>query len=119
MVATPKGPSSGQTFKVIGTRPIRHDGYDKVIGRALYGGDVRLPGMIWGEGLRSPHAHAPIKSIDTSEAAGMPGVLAVITHAALPAAESKEIDVGEGVVNFLRASMNILADKKVVYKGHM
>jgi CO/xanthine dehydrogenase Mo-binding subunit len=75
--------------------------------------------MVWGEVLRSPHAHARIKSIDTSEALKMPGVLAAITHADLPAAEFKEIDAGEGVVNFRRASMNILADKKVTYKGHM
>jgi CO/xanthine dehydrogenase Mo-binding subunit len=119
MVATSKRTSTAQTFKVVGTRPIRHDGYEKVVGRALYGGDVRLPGMVWGEVLRSPHAHARIKRIDTSAAAKMPGVLAVITHADLPAAESKEIDAGEGVVNLRRASMNILADDKVAYKGHM
>lgn len=119
MVATPEKTKSGQTFKVVGTSPIRHDGYDKVVGHALYGGDVRLPGMIWGEVLRSPHAHARIKKIDTSEALKMPGVLGAITHADLPAAEAKDIDIGEGVVNFRRASMNILADKKVLYKGHM
>ncbi|MBI4218937.1 MAG: xanthine dehydrogenase family protein molybdopterin-binding subunit, partial [Chloroflexi bacterium] len=109
MVATPERAASAQSFKVIGTRPIRHDGYEKVTGRAVYGGDVRLPGMIWGEVLRSPHAHARIKSIDTSEALKVPGVLAAITHADLPAAEAREIDAGEGVVNFRRASMNILA----------
>ncbi|MBI4306687.1 MAG: xanthine dehydrogenase family protein molybdopterin-binding subunit [Chloroflexi bacterium] len=118
MVATPEHPST-QSFKVIGTRPIRHDGYEKVTGRAVYGGDIRLPGMIWGEVLRSPYAHARIKSIDTTEAQKLPGVLATITHADLPAAEAKEIDAGEGVVNFRRASMNILAQDKVLYKGHM
>ncbi len=53
-------------YKVIGTRPIRPDGVDKVTGRALYGTDVRLPGMLYGAVLRSPHAHARILSIDTS-----------------------------------------------------
>ena len=48
-------------YKVIGTRPIRHDGYDKVTGRAIYGGDLTLPGLIWGVCVRSPHAHANIK----------------------------------------------------------
>src|SRR3972149_792553 len=87
MVATPERTTTGQKFKVVGTRPIRHDGYEKVTGRAMYGADVRLPGMVWGEVLRSPHAHARIKSIDTSEALKMPGVLTAITHADLPAAE--------------------------------
>ena len=79
-------------LKVVGTRPIRHDGYDKVTGRAVYGGDVKVPGLVWGEVLRSPHAHANIKSIDTSEADAMPGVLATMTHADLPIADDKLID---------------------------
>ena len=58
---------SDQTvFKVIGTRPVRHDGVDKVTGRALYGADVRMNGQLYGAMLRSPHAHARILSIDTS-----------------------------------------------------
>ena len=47
-------------YKVVGTRPIRHDGYDKVTGKAAYGADVALPGMLHGKVLRSPHAHANI-----------------------------------------------------------
>ena len=62
------------SYKVIGTRPIRHDGTDKVTGRAVYGGDTRLPGMLYGQVLRSPHAHARIKSIDTSKAEALEGV---------------------------------------------
>jgi xanthine dehydrogenase molybdopterin-binding subunit B len=53
-------------YKVIGTRPIRHDGVDKVTGRAVYGADVQMAGLLHGRILRSPHAHARIKSIDTS-----------------------------------------------------
>ena len=106
-------------LKVVGTRPIRHDGYDKVTGRAVYGGDVKVPGLIWGEVLRSPHAHARIVSIDTSAADAMPGVLATMTHADLPVAEDKEIDTGEGMVNVRRHAENVMADDKVLYKGHV
>ena len=49
-------------------RPVRPDGVDKVTGRAQFGADMVLPGMLVGQGLRSPHAHARIKSIDTSKA---------------------------------------------------
>src|SRR5947209_2422632 len=56
------------TYKVIGTRPIRHDGVDKVTGRALYGADVQMTGLLHGRILRSPYAHARIKKIDASEA---------------------------------------------------
>src|SRR5436305_13740609 len=66
-------------FKVIGTRPVRPDGVDKVTGRAIYGADVVLPRMAHGKILRSPHANARIRSIDTSRAERLPGVLAVMT----------------------------------------
>lgn len=71
-------------FRVIGTRPIRHDGVDKVTGRAKYGADISLPGMLHAKVLRSPHAHARIKSIDASAALALPGVKAVITGQDLP-----------------------------------
>ena len=105
-------------YKVVGSRPIRHDGLDKVTGRAVYGGDVRLPGLIWGEILRSPYSHARIKSIDTSEAEKAPGVYAVATNADFPEPRSGEIDTGEDVVNFERDTKNLLAKDKVLYKGH-
>ena len=95
-------------YKVIGTRPIRPDGVDKVTGRAVYGADVRLPGMLHGRVKRSPHAHAVIKSINTSKAEALPGVRAVITAADLA-----------GDVNALPdLSKNILAPNKVLYRGH-
>src|SRR5215469_9011705 len=64
-------------FKWVGTRPVRPDGVPKVTGRALYGADMNMPGMLVGRVLRSPHAHARIRSIDTSKAAALPGVKAV------------------------------------------
>src|SRR5271163_1889933 len=105
-------------FRVIGTRPIRHDGADKVTGRAKYGADYSLPGMLHGKLLRSPHAHARIKKIDTSKALKLPGVFAVVTSADLPEVASKTEQVGEGAVNTRYVSMNILARDKVLYDGH-
>ena len=67
------------TYRVLGTRPIRHDGLDKVTGHARYGADVHMPGLLHGKVLRSPHAHARIRSIDTSKAEALPGVQAVAT----------------------------------------
>ena len=119
-MSSDNGSSAGNgNYKVIGTRPIRHDGTDKVTGRAIYGGDTRLPGMLFGQVLRSPHAHARIKSIDTTKAAALSGVRAVITGRDLPATDSDEIvDLGEGpqVLKYLRD--NVMATDKVLYRGH-
>ena len=82
----------GTDLKVVGTRPVRPDGVDKVTGRAMFGADMVLPGMLWGKVKRSPHAHARIVSIDTSKALKLPGVHAVITADDLP-----EHRVGRGV----------------------
>lgn len=111
--------SEKRTYRVIGTRPIRHDGVDKVTGRALYGADIRLPGMLYGAVLRSPHAHARIRSIDTSRAEALPGVKAVVTAADLPDLADKMAAVGEAsVVNLRYQSNNVLARDKVLYYGH-
>ena len=77
MTTTEQRPSS--EYKVVGTRPIRHDGIDKVTGAAKYGADIQLAGMLHGKVLRSPYAHARIRSIDTSRAEALPGVLGVVT----------------------------------------
>ncbi len=105
-------------FKWIGTRPVRPDGLDKVRGRANYGADHALPGMIWGKVLRSPHAHARIVSIDTSKAEAMEGVHAVITAADLPEILSEESKIGEGPTNFRDLSHNVIAREKALYHGH-
>ena len=57
-----------ESMNWIGTRPIRPDGVDKVTGKARFGADFSLPGMLFGKVLRSPHPHAILKSIDISEA---------------------------------------------------
>jgi CO/xanthine dehydrogenase Mo-binding subunit len=106
------------SLKIVGTRPIRPDGVDKVIGRAAFGADMVMPGMLWGKVLRSPHAHARIKSIDTSKAAALSGVKAVVTSADFPAIPSEEAFVGEGPMNFRDLSYNCMARGKVLYDGH-
>src|SRR5438876_2778229 len=93
-----KNMSTTNGFKVIGTRPIRHDGLDKVTGRAIYGADVQLAGLLHGRLLRSPHAHAVIRRIDTSKALRVPGVEAVITSADMPDAGDRIAELGEGAI---------------------
>ncbi len=105
-------------YKVIGTRPIRHDGVDKVTGRALYGADFNTAGLLHGRVLRSPHAHARILSIDTSRAEAHPGVKGVVTAQDMPTAQDKVADLGEGAVNLKHLCDNILASDKVLYRGH-
>ncbi len=105
-------------YKVIGTRPVRPDGTDKVTGRAVYGGDMRLTGMLHGKVLRSPHAHARIKSIDTSKAEALPGVRAVMTGQELPDPGARMAAAGEMPINVQHLSNNVMAKDKALYKGH-
>ena len=114
MVATPEKP----TYQIIGTRPVRPDGVDKVTGRAEYGADVKLEGVLYGAVLRSPHAHARIVKIDTSKAEALPGVKGVVTHDDFPKMETGHLDLGEGSANPAWLVENVLAGKKVLYHGH-
>ena len=107
-----------QEYRVIGTRPIRHDGVDKVTGRAQYGADIQMPRLLHGKVLRSPHAHARIKSIDISKAERHPGIQAVVTAGDFPARGSDDTLVsGEAAVRLQYLRDNILASDKVLYKG--
>ena len=111
--------SEAKDFKVLGTRPIRHDGADKVTGRAIYGADFTVSGMVHAKTLRSPHAHAKIKSIDTSAAEKHPDVLAVATSADFANFEELTAELGEGsAVSLGHLAANVLARDKVLYKGH-
>ena len=101
--------SEKREFKVVGTRPPRPDGIDKVTGRALYGADLNAPGMLVGQVLRSPHAHARIKSIDASAAIALSGVKAVIT--------SDDFSKASNWFN-QDALDNCMARGKVLYHGH-
>ncbi|MBV9829278.1 MAG: xanthine dehydrogenase family protein molybdopterin-binding subunit [Alphaproteobacteria bacterium] len=106
------------SLKIVGTRPIRPDGVDKVVGRAAFGADTVLPGMLWGKIKRSPHAHARIISIDASKALALPGVKAVVTAADFPEIKSEEAFMGEGPMNFRDLSHNCMARGKALYDGH-
>ena len=106
-------------FDVVGTRPIRHDGPDKVLGRARYAADVHPTGLLHGKLLRSPHAHAVIKSIDASRALALDGVKAVATSADLPDVSAAITDQEEGGnVNYGFYSRNVMAREKALYRGH-
>ncbi|MFS8542322.1 MAG: xanthine dehydrogenase family protein molybdopterin-binding subunit [Limnochordales bacterium] len=109
---------AGTSYRVLGTRPVRHDGMEKVTGRARFGADVHLPGMLYGQVVRSPYPHARIKKIDTSRARAHPGVRAVITGADFPALDSDAVkDLGEGAIELRYASQLIMARDKVVFQG--
>ena len=107
-----------QQYRVIGTRPVRHDGVDKVTGAARYGADINLPGMLYAKVLRSPHSHARIRSIDTSKAEAMPGVAAVCTSADFPIIEDRILDFAEVQGNARMIAENMLAKDKALYVGH-
>ena len=94
-------------YRVLGTRPVRHDGVDKVTGRANYGADFHLPGMLHGKVLRSPHAHAHIRSIDTSAAEALDGVFAVVTGDDFPS----------DIANTVTAQV-VMCRGHVRYEGH-
>ncbi len=110
---------STEEYDVVGTRPIRHDGPDKVMGRARYAADIHLPGMLHGKILRSPHAHARIRNIDASRALALPGVKAVLTSVDLPDVSAEVADQEEGAtVNYGFYSRNVMAREKSLYQGH-
>ncbi|MEC7593201.1 MAG: xanthine dehydrogenase family protein molybdopterin-binding subunit [Pseudomonadota bacterium] len=107
-----------QSYKWVGTRQPRPDGADKVTGRARFGADFDMPGQLVGKVLRSPHAHANIRSIDTSKAKALRGVKAVITAADLPDMPDEMAPAGEVMVNLRDVTRNVMAREKALYDGH-
>ena len=102
--------TEARVFTVVGTRPLRPDGIDKVTGRARFGADMTAPGMLIGLVLRSPHAHAKIKRIDTSAAEALPGVHAVVTRKDFAVIEDNDF-----IADILD---NCMAGEKALYDGH-
>ena len=96
-------------FKIVGTRPDRPDGIDKVTGRAKFGADAYAPGMLHAAILRSPHAHAKILKIDTEKAEKLAGVKAVVTRK-----DFSKMVTGENW-NVLE---NVMAGDVALYDGH-
>ena len=105
-------------YKVLGTRPIRHDGLDKVTGRAGFGADVQIAGLLHGKILRSPHAHARIRSIDTTKAEALSSVKAAVIARDFPIIEEQQIDFTDPQGNARMMAENDLAHEKVLYQGH-
>ena len=105
-------------YDVVGKRPVRPDGVDKVTGRAQYGDDTNLTGTLRAKVLRSPHAHARIKFIDTSKAEALPGVRAVITAKDLPFASLSKEELGGEYTSLKFASDHMMASDKALFKGH-
>ena len=105
-------------YSVIGTNPVRPDGVEKVTGRAVYGADVRLQGMLHGRVKRSPHAHAIITRIDASKALALPGVHAVITFDDFPAVTDPVMQTIRGPMPAQWDVERLLARRKVLFKGH-
>ena len=118
MTTTAQPESSPRQYKVLGTRPMRHDAYDKVTGAAKFGADINMPGMLHGKVLRSPYSHARIRSIDTSKAEALPGVLAVATSADFPILKSRPLDYENFQGNPRLIGENCMALDKALYKGH-
>lgn len=100
-----------KAFNSVGTRPLRPDGVDKVTGRARYGADFNMPGQLVARVLRSPHAHARIKGIDTTKAEAVKGVKAIVTAADLP-------DLTDGNAGLYAILDNCMAREKAMYDGH-
>jgi len=105
-------------YKIVGGQPVRPDGVPKVTGTAKFGADYSLPGALHGRILRSPHAHARIRSIDTSAAEALPGVKAVATAADFPEQAFAYFGPPRVQNNFWHITRNIMAREKALYEGH-
>ncbi len=105
-------------YRVVGTSPRRPDGVEKVTGRAVYGADVRVAGLLHGRVKRSPHAHAIIKRIDTSEALALTGVRAVITFEDFPEPAEPIMQTVRGPMPSAWDTERIMARRKVLFRGH-
>jgi CO/xanthine dehydrogenase Mo-binding subunit len=111
-------PETGSNFNSVGTRPIRPDGIDKVTGRAAFGADFVMPGMLYGRIKRSPYAHARIVSVDTRKALALPGVKAVVSGRDFPDLADELIEGGEAASSMRDLAWNVMARDKAFYDGH-
>ena len=94
-------------FKVVGTRPLRPDGLDKVTGRAKFGADATVPGMLIGKVLRSPHPHARIRSIDVRR-----------RRSCRASRRSSPATISRSRARSARCLRNVMAREKALYDGH-
>jgi CO/xanthine dehydrogenase Mo-binding subunit len=110
-------PTDKQQFRLVGTRPVRPDGVEKVTGKAIYGPDYVAPGMLQGAVLRSPHPHARIRGIDTRKAEALAGVKGVVTGADFPNVTAKLVAGEGGALNLKYVTQKCMAQAKVFYEG--
>ncbi len=110
--------ADGMEFKQFGKRYRKVDGDEKVTGRAVFGADFTAQGSLFAKIVRSPHGHARIVSIDTSEAEAMPGVEAVCTAADFPSDVTGEVDTGEVDIGIQFLANLIMGSRKVMFEGH-
>jgi xanthine dehydrogenase molybdenum-binding subunit len=104
-----------EEFAYVGKRLTKPDIASKVTGEAKYTEDLVIPGMLEGRILRSPHAHARIKKIDTSKAEALPGVVCVLTHKDCPDQKFSRSTMAEALPDFAyggeRQDQFILSEK--------
>ncbi|MGE0698200.1 MAG: xanthine dehydrogenase family protein molybdopterin-binding subunit [Hyphomicrobiaceae bacterium] len=111
--------ASAPALRVVGQRLPRVDAGERVTGRAIYPADLVRPGMLHGAVLRSPHAHARIRRIDTARALALKGVKAVVTGADFPAiAPNTIIPFGETGADLWVAAVIVIARDKALWIGH-
>ena len=94
-------------YKLIGTRPNRPDGLDKVTGRARYGADIVAANMLHAAVVRSPYAHARIKKIDASRALALEGV--ILPEGALIGAPGEGFKIAMSVLDVFRSTVGAAA----------
>jgi len=108
-------PDSAAPFRVVGLPLAHHDFVDKVRGTQLYAADWKLPGMLYGRVIRSAMPSARIRSIETSEARVLPGVIAVLTARDVP--RNRVVERASGGLGELAIEMPVLAHDRVRYIG--
>ena len=106
-------------LKVIGKRVPKVMGTEMVTGEAVYAADIKLPMMLTGKVLRSPHAHAKIKRIDISKAEKLPGVKAIISGPDFPEVKpGASFPMGEIAADLTGIAKLVIAQEKAIYHGH-
>ena len=103
-------------FKVMGKPALHRDGHDKVTGKAKYSGDILLPEMLHAKVLRPPAHGAKLKSVDTAEAAAVPGVR-IVHEDDFVAVLHKHPDVAEMALQKVKSEFDVpestLDDKNI------
>ena len=101
---------SKHRFTVVGQPLPKIDAWAKVTGETKYADDLVLPRLAYAKLLRSPHAHASIRSIDPARARALPGVYAVITGADLPPVKFGILPVSQDEEALCREKVRLVGD---------